>query len=78
VPQIIKIHPWKILKTLAKALLAAIVMFVFTVFLKPYLNIFLLIPLAGCLYLLMLLLMQAIKKEDFISIYNSFVNKNTI
>ncbi len=78
VRQIVKVHMLKIFSTFVKALLAAIIMFIFIIVIKPFVNIFLLIILSGFLYLMMLLLAGAIKKEDIRSIYNSFVNKNTI
>lgn len=48
----------------------------FVILLKPFVNIFLLIGLAGVLYLLMILALGGFKKEDFISIFNSFISKN--
>lgn len=78
VPQIIKFSPRKILVVLAKTLLATALMFALVIFLKPFINIFIIILLAGCVYLLMLLALGAIRKEDIISIFNSFISKSAV
>lgn len=77
VPQIIKVRLWKIFNIFFKALFSAAIMFIYAFSLKSYLTLFILIPSAGCLYFFILLLTGAIKKEDFISIANSFINKKT-
>jgi len=76
VPQIIKYNKRKVGLIFIKTLFASLLMAGFVILLKPFVNIFLLIGLAGVLYLLMILALGGFKKEDFISIFNSFISKN--
>ncbi|HOZ56339.1 MAG TPA: flippase [bacterium] len=76
VPQIIKYNKKKVAVIFIKTLFASFLMAGFVILFKPFINIFLLIGLAGVLYLLVILALGGFKKEDLISIFNSFISKN--
>jgi len=78
VPQIVKYRPKKIIIIFIKTLFASLLMSAFVILCKPFINIFLLIMLAGVLYLLVILALGGFKKEDVISIFNSFTSKNIV
>lgn len=75
VPSIIKIRYGKIVKTFFIASIGALVMAGFTVLLKAYINIFLLVLASGCVYFAVLYKLGGFKKEDVLSIYRSFSRK---
>jgi O-antigen/teichoic acid export membrane protein len=72
VPRIIKVRYKKILLILAKTLSAAALMASFVFYFKNFLNIFVVIILAGIIYFTVLFILKAFHKEDIISIYKSF------
>lgn len=76
VPQIVKYSKKKLALIFIKALFASLLMFAFVICCKPFINIFLLILLAGILYLLIILALGGFKKEDVMSIVSSFTSKN--
>lgn len=78
VPKIIKLKPKKIIITFLKSLLAVLAMGVCIFYLKTYLNIFLVVIIGGILYFTMLFLVKGFRKEDVISIYNSFIKKSSV
>jgi O-antigen/teichoic acid export membrane protein len=76
VPKIIAFRPARILKIFAKALISLVPMIFFVVYLKNYLNIFLIVPLAAILYFTMLYYLKAFNKEDIASIAHSFTRES--
>jgi hypothetical protein len=44
-------------------------------YLKNYLNVFLVVLIGGIIYFFALLSFKGVKREDFLSIYNSFLKK---
>lgn len=72
VPKIITIRYRKILPVLAKALGAATLMASFVFYFKNFLNIFVVISIAGIIYFAVLFILKAFRKEDIMSIYKSF------
>lgn len=76
VPKIIKIKSKKIILPFFKALLAAVVMGAVVFYLKSSINIFAVITIGGLIYFSLLFLIGGFRKEDIISIYNSFFNKS--
>lgn len=75
VPKIIAYQPKKILKVLGKSLTASLVMMILIIYLKYYLSVFIIVPLAGSLYFAILFFLKGFKKEDVISIYQSFIKR---
>lgn len=76
VPKIIKYRPMKIISVFLKTAASVFVMALLILFLKQTLNIFIIIPLAGIFYFLVLFLLGGFKKEDIASIWQSFIKKN--
>ncbi len=75
VPKIISYRPGRILKVFGKSAMASLVMMVLIIFLKNHLNIFLIIPITGIVYFILLFYLRAFKKEDLASIMQSFLKK---
>jgi O-antigen/teichoic acid export membrane protein len=75
VPKIIAYQPKRILKVLGKSLTASLVMMILIIYLKYYLSVFIIVPLAGSLYFAILFFLKGFKKEDVISIYQSFIKR---
>ncbi|MEK7097820.1 MAG: oligosaccharide flippase family protein [Patescibacteria group bacterium] len=75
VPGIIKVRYWKILRTFFISLAGALVMAGFTIILKSYINIFLLVLVSAIIYFAVIYRLGGFKKEDVISIYKSFSRK---
>jgi O-antigen/teichoic acid export membrane protein len=75
VPKIISYRPKKIIFTFLKALAAVIIMAISAIYLKHTLNIFIVVVISGIIYFTFLLLFGGFKKEDIISIWNSFIKK---
>lgn len=75
VPKIIAYQPKRILKVLGKSLMASLVMMILIIYLKYYLSVFIIVPLAGSLYFAILFFLKGFKKEDVISIYQSFIKR---
>lgn len=75
VPKIIAYRPKKIFKIFLKAVLASALMLIFIVYLKNYLNLFIIMPLAAIIYFISLYYLKAFRKEDLISLYHSFIKK---
>lgn len=71
IPSIIKYRPLKILSTFFKAAFAISIMATLILLLKPMLNVFVIIILAGFVYFIALFLLGGFKKEDVISIWKS-------
>jgi len=76
VSQIIKYSKKKVALIFIKALFASLLMFAFVICCKPFINTFLLVMLAGIIYFLAILALGGFKKEDVMSIFNSFIGKN--
>ena len=66
----------KLIVPALKALFAAALMGVFVWYVKTYLNIFIVVPLAGALYFGALFLVKGFRREDVMSIYRSFLRKS--
>jgi len=77
VPKIIEYRAKKILAVLGKSLLASALMIILIIYLKNYLNIILIVPLAGALYFAVLFFLKGFSREDLTSLYQSF-NKKSI
>lgn len=75
VPQIMKYNYYKIIKIFLKTLLASSLMSLLALYLKNQVNIFLVVALSATAYLIMLLLLGSLKKEDLLSVWQSFKNK---
>lgn len=73
---IIRYRPLKILLPALKAIASALLMFFCALYLKNYLNIFLVIAVSGVVYVIVLFLLGGFKKEDILSIRNSFIKKS--
>ncbi|MDO8668110.1 MAG: flippase [bacterium] len=76
VPKIIAYRPKKILLVFSKALLASALMMILIVYLKNYLNIFIIVPLAAVIYFILLYYLKAFRKEDLASLYRSLMKKS--
>jgi len=76
VPKIIKYRPWKNISVFIKSLAAGIFMGLIAYYLKEFINIFIVVVISGMLYFILLFLLKGFKKEDALSIYNSFLKKN--
>jgi len=74
-PKVTQIRFKKLLLIASKTLSASILMSVFVLYSKSYLNIFIVVFLSAILYFILLFLMKAYNKHDIISIYNSFRKK---
>ncbi len=72
VSRIIAYRPMKIISVFLKTAASVFVMLALILFLKPLLNIFIIIPLAGIIYFAILFLLGGFKKEDVASIWKSF------
>lgn len=75
VPQIIDYKPWNNILPAIKVGFSAIVMAGVIIYLKSNLNLFLVIAIGGTVYLGSLFLLAGFKKDDVMSIYNSFRKK---
>ncbi|OGF31986.1 hypothetical protein A3H09_03645, partial [Candidatus Falkowbacteria bacterium RIFCSPLOWO2_12_FULL_45_13] len=75
VPKIIVYRPRKILKVFIKALAASAIMMMVVIYLKNYLNIFIIVPISAIIYFILLYCLKAFKPEDILSIYRSFIKK---
>ncbi|MCK4553904.1 flippase [Candidatus Parcubacteria bacterium] len=76
VPKIIKIRPMKIISTFLKVVAATAIMGVAAFYLKSLLNVFIVVAICGAIYFVLLFLLGGFKKEDVLSIYNSFIKKS--
>ena len=77
VSKITTYRPRVILKTITKSVIAVIVMAISAFYLKSIINVFIVIVISGIIYFITLFLLKGFKKEDIISIYNSFRKKST-
>lgn len=68
VPRLIAVRPLKMLGVLLKVLASVTIMGAFVLYYKETLNLLLLIPAAGLIYGVLLLVTGAIKKEDVLSV----------
>ncbi|MDD5031805.1 MAG: flippase [Patescibacteria group bacterium] len=75
VGKIIDYRKRKIILVFLKSFLAAAVMSGLVLYFKPLVNIFVLVPMAGAVYFILLFLLGGFRKEDIISIYNSFTSR---
>lgn len=75
VPKIIEYKAVKNLKMFGKVIASSIIMAITAFYLKESLNIFLVVFISGILYFISLFIMKGIKKEDIMSVWNSFVKK---
>ena len=76
VGKIIEYKSGKVIITFLKSLLAILVMGIIIFYLKPLTNIFVITVIGGIIYFILLFLMGGFRKEDVMSIYNSFFNKS--
>ncbi len=76
VGKIIEYKSGKVIITFLKSLLAILVMGIIVFYLKPLTNIFVITVIGGIIYFILLFLMGGFRKEDVMSIYNSFFNKS--
>jgi len=74
IPKITKIYFLKIGKILLKSTIAVSYMGVFAFSFKNDINIFIIVILSSIIYFVLLYLLGGFKKEDVISIWNSFAN----
>jgi hypothetical protein len=65
----------KVILTFLKVLLSSLIMALAVFYLKNYLNVFLVVLIGGIIYFFALLSFKGVKREDFLSIYNSFLKK---
>ena len=72
IPKIIAVRPMKIISVFLKTLLSAGLMAFIILLLKPVMNIFLIIPLAGLIYFTVLFILKGFRKEDVQSLITSF------
>lgn len=77
VPKIIDFNFKKIVVIFLKVFASAFLMSVFVVYFKDYLNIFLNIIIGALLYFVFLFILKGFKKEDAMSIYQSFLRKKS-
>jgi O-antigen/teichoic acid export membrane protein len=77
VPKLISFNAKKIVLIFLKVAVSAGLMTLLILVLKPYWNIFLIIAISGLAYFAILFLLKGFKKEDVLSIYNSFIKKKT-
>ena len=75
VPKIVRYDTKKVLIVFLKCLFAVGVMGGMVIYSKPYLNFFLIILLAGIVYFGILFILGAIKKNDIVSIWGSFLGE---
>ena len=73
--KIVNIRYLKNLIFFGKILFSSVILFLFTLFLKEKLNLFLLIFTNGLIYFIMIILTKAIKQKDIKSIFYSFAKK---
>ena len=76
VGKIIDYRKGKIFLVFLKSFLAASAMGGLVLYLKPLVNILALVPAAGIIYFILLFLLGGFKKEDIISITESFFSKS--
>jgi len=76
VPKITCYHFKTMAKTFLKSILAVIIMGLAAFYLKSFINVFIVIPLSGILYFVALFLFKGFKKEDVVSVWNSFIKKS--
>ena len=77
VPKIINYHPWAIIKVLLKSLTAAVLMGAILFYFKTNINIFILVPAGGLIYIILLYLLKGFTNADIASIKNSLIGRNT-
>lgn len=75
VPEIITYNGRKNVIVFMKAIGAAVLMSMLVFGLKNYLNIFLIVPLAGIFYFVVLFILGGFRRDDVVSIYQSFFRK---
>ena len=78
VGKVIEYKSGKVIITFLKSLLAILVMGIIVYYLKPLINIFTIIAIGGIVYFILLFLIGGFRKEDVMSIYNSFIKKSSI
>ncbi len=78
VPKIIPYRSKKIWIVFFKALLSAIVMGLVVFYLKIYLNVFIVVMIGGVVYFASMFIVRGFTKADVMSIYGSFIKKNSI
>lgn len=72
IPAITDYNRRKVISTAFKVLLASVVMGALSSLLKNYLNVFVVVAISGFAYFVMLFIVKAFRKEDVISIAQSF------
>jgi O-antigen/teichoic acid export membrane protein len=76
VPKVIEFRSWAILSVLIKSVLAAGLMAFTTIYLKNYLPLFATVFISGSLYFLILYFTKTFRRQDILSVYQSFRKKN--
>lgn len=71
-----RLLPLRSLKVGAKAIIASAVMAFAVIFLSKF-SIFMLIPVAAFVYLVCVIVLRAIPREDVLALYNAFIRKKT-
>ncbi len=74
-PKIINFHAKKIFITFFKVCVSALIMMLLILYLKQFLNIFVIITISGVVYFVALFLLKGFRKEDILSIYQSLTKK---
>lgn len=78
VPKIIPYRPKKIMVIFYKTIISTLIMALTAYFLKPFLNIFIVIFISGIIYLLIMFIVGGFRKEDVTSILESFKKTKTV
>jgi O-antigen/teichoic acid export membrane protein len=68
----------RIVSVFVKSLTGALLMGLIVFKLKAYAGLFLVVPLGAIIYFVLLYLLKAYRREDVVSIYNSFLRKRNI
>ncbi len=75
VPKIVRYDSRKVVKMAAKVLVSALIMGLIAFYLKSYMNVFLVVGLAGIVYFALLYFFRAFTRNDILSIIDSFRRK---
>jgi O-antigen/teichoic acid export membrane protein len=78
VPKIIKFDSKSIIKTAVKAGASALIMIILVFYLKVLLNIFIVSIIGGAVYFICLYALGGFRKEDVLSVYESFIKKRIV
>ena len=76
IPRIIKINFRSLFIIFGKTMFASLAMSLVVIFLRSYLNIFLVVIISAFVYFLVLYFVRGFRKDDIVSIYNSLAKKS--